>query len=37
MKTIQDNDLINHTGLIYAKNYYKLLGLIRLGVIYDEK
>ena len=37
MKTKQDNDLIDHTGMIYAKNYIELLGPIWSGAICDKK
>ena len=36
MKMKQDNDVTNHTGVVYTKNKFKLLWFIELGVLYDE-
>ena len=36
MKTKQDNDLINHTCIIYDENYIKLLGPIGSSAVCDE-
>lgn len=37
MNTWQDNDLTEHIGTVYVKNYTKLLGLIRPGVVINKK
>ena len=37
MKNRQDNDLINHTSMVYTENDTKLSWLIGSGVGYDEK
>ena len=36
MKTRQDNELINHTGVVYIENKKKLFWSIKPGAIYDE-
>ena len=36
MKTKQDNDMIDHIGLVYIKNNIELSGLIILGTVYEE-
>ena len=36
MKTREDNDVIDHIGVVYIKNDTKLLWPIRLGANYDE-
>ena len=36
MKTRQDNDITDCTGVIYAKNDDELLWLIEQDVVYDE-
>lgn len=37
MKTRQDNDMINHTILLYAKNETELLWLNQWDMVYDEE
>ena len=37
MKTKQDNELTDHTGMVYDKNYIELLGPIESVTIYDKK
>ena len=36
IKSIQDNDVTNHTSAVYVKNDIELLGLIGPGTIYDK-
>ena len=36
MKTRQDNNMVDRTGVIYAKSETKLSWLIGLGIIYAE-
>ena len=36
MKTRQDNDVINHTSSLYAKNETELFCPIWQGMVYDE-
>ena len=36
MKTRQDNNMINRTGVVYSKNNTKLLWPIGLSANYDE-
>ena len=37
MKTIQDNDMTNHTGVVYSENNIELSWPIILGTVFDEK
>lgn len=36
MKIGKDNDLIDHTGVVYVKNDFELLWPIKSGVVCDE-
>lgn len=36
MKTKQENDMIDHLSLVYAKTKIEMSGSIWLGVVYDE-
>lgn len=36
MKTTQDNNVTNHTGVVYTENYIELLGPIRSSVFYTK-
>ena len=36
MKTKQDNELIDHTGVVYTKNKIELSLPIDPGVVYDQ-
>lgn len=36
MKTRQDNDVIDHNGVVYANNKIDLSWLIRPNVVYDK-